>query len=315
MSSKPLVRVTVADHVNGSDGKTRYKLHVSTDRCQWELLKRYSDVDALRKALLTKFSSVRSSDRFFPPKKVTNDDKVTQERKELFRTWFAAIFSDNNVVCDAAVMEFLLLSDLKRAVAAGDDRYMELLLSARVPLAHVSDDPGFLPLHTMCKNGFVECVDIVLRSIPPQERSVLLCKLDDSGMSPLHIASAQGHERVASLLLQHGARPTQNSRSAGTPLHTAVRHSRREIIDLLVAAIVTGGDAALLDVQDYNGRSPLHYAVHFRMRDIVLLLLKSGANVAQSEQHHRPDRSKTGNTVIHVAAALNDPAILRVRSM
>jgi ankyrin repeat protein len=265
--------------------------------------------------LFSKFSSVRSSDRFFPPKKVTNDDKVTQERKELFQTWFVAIFSDSNVVCDTIVMEFLLLSDMQRAIAAGDDRYFGLLLSARVPLAHASEDPGFLPLHTLCKNGFVECVEVLLRFTPPQERSALLCKLDDSGMSPLHTASAQGHVRVASLLLDYGALPTQISRSAGTLLHTAVRYNRPAIIDLLVAAIVAGGDSSLLDVQDCKGRSPLHYAVHFRMREAVMLLLKSGANVVKSEQHDRPDCSKTGHTVMHVAAALNDHDIMRVRSI
>lgn len=315
-TSKPHVRVVVADHVADSiDGKTRYKLQVSTDRCHWELLKRYSEVDALRKALLPKFSSVKSSDRYFPPKKVINDANTAQTRRELFQTWFAAICSDANVLIDAAFMEFFLLNNAWRAITAGDDRYIELLLSARVFVTHVPNDCGLMPLHSICKNGFAACAEVILRAAQPDHRSSLMSKLDDTGMSPLHVACAEGHAQVASLLLQYGASPALNSRTAGTPLHAALRNNRREVIELLVAAMVASGDASLLDTEDKKGRSPLHYAVHFRMRDVVQLLLMSGASVDHSEQQSRvsvAEANKSGHTVLHVAAALNDHAMMQV---
>jgi hypothetical protein len=314
-NSKPHVRVTIADVVSDGEGITRYRLQVSTDCCRWDVLKRYSEIDLLKKSLLPKFNSVRSSDRFFPPKKVLSDESTVRERKELFQTWFAAICSDTNVICDASVLFFLQIDNMWRAIDAGDARYVELLLSARVALSHHPHDPDLFPLHHICKKGFFACAETLLHSMSPKERSSWLSKLDSSGMSPLHIAVVQGHITLVSLLLRHGASPALNSRSAGTPLHVSLQHRRVDIMSELVSAIAVHGDVALLDTEDKKGRSALHYAVHFRMRDAVQLLLKSGASIAHAEQQTRlsvAERHRSGHTVLHVTAAMNDRDMLRV---
>ncbi len=314
-SSKPQVRVTIADVVSDGEGATRYKLQVSTDCCRWDVLKRYSEIDALRKGLLPRFSSVKSSDRFFPPKKVLTDDSTVRERKELFQTWFAAICSDMNVIRDASVLSFLQIDIMWRAIDAGDARYIEFLISSHVALSHHPHDPDLFPLHHICKKGFASCAEIVLQSLVPKERISWLSKLDSSGMSPLHIAIAEGHIALVSLLLQHGASPALNSRSAGTPLHIALQHHRIEIINDLVSAISDRGDPTLLDIEDKKGRSALHYAVYFRMRGAVQLLLRAGASIAQAEQQTRmsvAERYKSGHTVLHVTAAINDLDMMRV---
>jgi ankyrin repeat protein len=109
-----------------------------------------------------------------------------------------------------------------RAISAGDARYVELLLSARVAVAPPPDDPELLPLHHICKKGFVSCAEAILRSMQPKDCSMWLTKLDANGMSPVHIAAAEGHNALIALLLQYGASPALNSRSAGTPLHVAL---------------------------------------------------------------------------------------------
>ena len=85
-----------------------------------------------------------------------------------------------------------------------------------------------------------------------------------------------------------------------------MRYGRAEIIDVLVSSIVCSGNLQLLDLEDKKGRSPLHFAVHLRMRAVVQLLLQSGANIGQ--------RGKSGHTVFHIAAALNDHEMMRVRA-
>lgn len=160
--------------------------------------------------------------------------------------------SDNNVVCDAATIEFLQLKNIWRAIEAGDERYLELLLSAHVPLRAAPFDSSLMPLHAICKSGFVACADVLLRCIPPAQLCVLISELDMFGMSPLHITSAEGHAQLTSLLLQHGASLEMCSRTAGTPLHAAVRRNRRGIIDVLVASIVADGDVTILDVGLFN---------------------------------------------------------------
>jgi hypothetical protein len=314
-SSKPPLRVAITDVVSDSGGKTRYRLFVSTDCCQWDLFKRYSEIDILRKSLVPKFSSVRSSERFFPPKKVLIDDGIVKERKEMFHTWFAAICSDTNVLCDTSFLFFLQIDNMWRAISAGDARYVELLLSARVAVAPHPDDPELLPLHHICKKGFVSCAEAILRSMQPKDCSMWLTKLDANGMSPVHIAAAEGHNALIALLLQYGASPALNSRSAGTPLHVALLCNRTEIIEQLVSAIAADGDRNMLDLEDKKGRSPLHYAVHRRMRSAAQLLLKFGASIAQPEHHARlsvAERHCSGHTVLHVAASLNDLSMMRV---
>jgi hypothetical protein len=312
---KPPVRVTVDDHVTDGEGTTRYRLHVATHRCEWDILKRYSEVDALKKALLPKFVSVRSSELFFPPKKVKSDPKVIRERQELFQTWFAAIFSDVHVVCDASAIDFLQLNNLRRAVSAGDDRYIELLHSAGAPLTHDPKDADLLPLHCVCRRGFAACAEVILRSVEPKVRLDLMSKLDADGKSPLHLACAEGHTAVVALLLHHGCPPALNTKSGATPLHHAVRHTHFEIINLLIPAIIARGNISDLDLEDKKGRSPLHFAVHFRLRHVVQLLLSSGASIAHREMQSRSsvaERDKTGHTVFHIAAALNAHEMLRV---
>ena len=202
---KPPVRVTVDNHVTDGEGTTRYCLHVATHRCEWDILKRYSEVDALKKALLPKFVSVRSSELFFPPKKVKSDPKVIRERQELFQTWFAAIFSDVHVVRDASVIHFLQLNNLRRAVSAGDDRYIELLHSAGAPLTHDPNDADLLPLHHVCKRGFAACAEVILRSVDPKVRLELMLKLDAEGFRRLVLPDLRRSFRRPQ---QHAKHPT-----------------------------------------------------------------------------------------------------------
>ena len=104
---------------------------------------------------------------------------------------------------------------------------------ARVAVAPHPDDPELLPLHHICKKGFVSCAEAILRSMQPKDCSMWLTKLDANGMSPVHIAAAEGHNALIALLLQYGASPALNSRSAGTPLHVALLCNRTEIIEQL----------------------------------------------------------------------------------
>jgi hypothetical protein len=58
--SQPNLRVVINGHVSGGDGKIRYLLHLSTDCCDWDFMKRYEIYD-LKMALAPKYISVKSS--------------------------------------------------------------------------------------------------------------------------------------------------------------------------------------------------------------------------------------------------------------
>jgi ankyrin repeat protein len=72
--------------------------------------------------------------------------------------------------------------------------------------------------------------------------------------SPLHLASTQGHFKVAELLVHRGARVDVFTGMQETPLHLAAGNGRVEIVCLLIDHRVN------LDTSNSNGWTPLHAA-------------------------------------------------------
>ena len=90
-----------------------------------------------------------------------------------------------------------------------------------------------------------------------------------NGVTPLWMASYEGHMQIVELLLDHGA--TIDS-SAGI-LEIAAFHGHGDIVETLLAG---GGDVN--EKNDY-GLTPLHGAASSGHKDIVEILLHSGADI------------------------------------
>ena len=66
---------------------------------------------------------------------------------------------------------------------------------------------------------------------PCQSGEVGVNSADEVDVCPLHVAAANGHAGLVTLLLSHGANPDQRSSSGWTPLHQAAYHGHLKVVE------------------------------------------------------------------------------------
>jgi hypothetical protein len=88
-------------------------------------------------------------------------------------------------------------------------------------------------LHTLARLGHVNEAEEMLTS--DAEVNVYVRSYADDGLTPLHVASREGHVGMARLLLSHGA--LVNQRRLGhrsTALHYAIQYCHEDVVELLL---------------------------------------------------------------------------------
>ncbi|XP_068631281.1 uncharacterized protein [Battus philenor] len=104
---------------------------------------------------------------------------------------------------------------------------------------------GETHLHRAARLGFTDCVAYCLEKMEADPSAK-----DNAGFTPLHVAAAKGHVRIARLLLQYGANVSAAAQGGIRPLHEACENSHVEVIRLLLAY---GADPLL---GTYAGQTP-----------------------------------------------------------
>jgi len=139
------------------------------------------------------------------------------------------------------------------------------------------------PLHWACSGGHDIIVEYLLNvcNAPVDEP-------DDSGWTPLIIASSAGRENIVKMLLDKDANPNNLTATGQSALHYAASRNRYRIAELLVAS------SAELNVQDQTSfATPLHRAASKGNLKIVKLLLENECNPNLKDVE--------GNTPLHLA--------------
>ncbi|XP_023934643.2 uncharacterized protein LOC112043465 [Bicyclus anynana] len=108
---------------------------------------------------------------------------------------------------------------------------------------------GETHLHRAARLGFTDCVAYCLEKMESDPSAK-----DNAGFTPLHVASAKGHVRIARLLLQYGANVSAAAQGGIRPLHEASENCHVEIIRLLLSY---GADPLL---GTYAGQMPAELA-------------------------------------------------------
>ncbi|CAH2071718.1 unnamed protein product, partial [Iphiclides podalirius] len=108
---------------------------------------------------------------------------------------------------------------------------------------------GETHLHRAARLGFTDCVAYCLEKMESDPSAK-----DNAGFTPLHVAAAKGHVRIARLLLQYGANVSAAAQGGIRPLHEASENCHVEVIRLLLSY---GADPLLVT---YAGQTPQELA-------------------------------------------------------
>ncbi|KAM6948292.1 transient receptor potential cation channel subfamily A member 1a [Aplochiton taeniatus] len=197
--------------------------------------------------------------------------------------------------------EVLQLSDVGKLLCAEDSEGCTPLLYAcrlgvpdsvnnmlglNVSLDHKSKQKKSA-LHFAAEYGRFNTCERLLDSMAETR---LLNEGDDNGMTPLHLASRNGHVRVVEMLLRRGALFHSDYRGWSC-LHHAASEGFTQTMSTLLASNVK-----LLDNMDEDGNSALHMASREGHTAAVLLLLDRGAKV---------ELNKMSRSFIHEAVLNN----------
>uniref|UniRef100_A0A3Q1AGX9 Ion transport domain-containing protein n=1 Tax=Amphiprion ocellaris TaxID=80972 RepID=A0A3Q1AGX9_AMPOC len=148
-------------------------------------------------------------------------------------------------------------------------------LSGQVGLACKSKDKKSA-LHFAAQYGRINTCQRLLETITD---SRLLNEGDERGLTPLHLASKEGHSKVVQLLLRKGAL-FHSDYKGWTCLHHAASEGYTRTMDILLSA-----NLKLLDKTDEDGNTALHFAARGGHVAAVRLLLIRGAEIILSKNH------------------------------
>ena len=127
---------------------------------------------------------------------------------------------------------------------------------------------------------------------------------DDTGLTPLMLASMHGHTDIIKLLLHRNADVNKTDTTGCTALHHAVRHNHVRVADILI----THGDTRLNVVEYVTGETPLCYAALRGNLAIARSLVEHGCTLDV--------QNNEGDTALHVACReeWDEVALLLVRN-
>jgi ankyrin repeat protein len=139
---------------------------------------------------------------------------------------------------------------LFQASMTGKEAAVRLLLASGAD-PYAQDSHGCLPLHFSSQENHLGVIRRLLhrRRVPAHVNATTA-----KGVTPLHVASLQGHVEAVALLVKAGADVDARSVDQRTPLHSAILRGHTSVVQALLAA---GSDPIALT---QSGASGLHVA-------------------------------------------------------
>ncbi|KAM4702597.1 nuclear factor NF-kappa-B p100 subunit [Rhinophrynus dorsalis] len=173
-----------------------------------------------------------------------------------------------------------------------------MLLAVQRHLTATTDENGDTPLHLAIIHGQLSVIEQLVQVIVSIPNQQILNKSNDLHQTPLHLGVITKQHRVVAILLKAGADPTILDRYGNSVLHLAVQAGDEVMLSVLLSH-PSVDRTGLLNMPDYHGLYPVHWAVKVKNEKCLELLVKSGANVNAAER-------KSGRSPLHIAVEMDN---------
>ncbi|XP_062840143.1 inversin isoform X1 [Anolis carolinensis] len=187
---------------------------------------------------------------------------------------------------------------LHLAAQKGNYRFMKLLLARRANWMK-KDLEGITPLHLTTRHKSPKCLALLLKYMAPGEVDTQ----DKNKQTALHWSAYYNNPEHVKLLIKHDSNIGIPDIEGKIPLHWAANHKDSSAVHTVKCILDAAPTESLLNWQDYEGRTPLHFAVADGNVAVVDLLTSyQGCNVTSYDNLFR--------TPLHWAALLGHALIV-----
>ncbi|XP_046353562.1 serine/threonine-protein phosphatase 6 regulatory ankyrin repeat subunit B-like isoform X3 [Haliotis rufescens] len=149
------------------------------------------------------------------------------------------------------------------------------------------------PLLVASEQGHLEIVKILLKN------HARVDVFDEHGKAALHLAGENGHDQVADVLLWHKAFVNAKSKQGFTPLHLAAQNGYNKLVKLLIET-----HNATIDALSLAKKTPLHMAAQSGQMEVCSTLLKIKADPNATDER--------GQTPLHLAAESDHSDVVKL---
>ncbi|KAL6090052.1 hypothetical protein STEG23_031853, partial [Scotinomys teguina] len=145
---------------------------------------------------------------------------------------------------------------LHLAAQKGNYRFMKLLLTRRANWMQ-KDLEEMTPLHLTTRHKSPKCLALLLKFMAPGEVDTQ----DKNKQTALHWSAYYNNPEHAKLLIKHDSNIGIPDIEGKIPLHWAANHKDPSAVHTVRCILDAAPTESLLNWQDYEGRTPLHFAV------------------------------------------------------
>ena len=157
---------------------------------------------------------------------------------------------------------------LHTACVSGEKDIVFTLIEAGANVMEENEDE-MTPLHVAVVERKLEIVKMIL-DMRADDKEELLQAIEKDGHSPFLLAVKSGDEEMVKFFLNNGANLIDQNGNGANALHLATSLNKVKIMELVYDA-EDGED--LLDEEDWDGRTPMHYAAKYNQIETLQFLL------------------------------------------